>query len=223
MRRLAHLLLVPLTLVLAAPLEARADALDQESALGEGEVGSIDVNEFFSRAQTFTVGATGVLTRVRLSLGKASTIPGDALRFDVRPTTESGAPVAADEAALGLVVVPAEDVPDSPGITPNFDIDFRSQQILVTEGEVLAIVARSSVPFDAGRSLAIIASVGGSYAGGDAWFGFPDWSLQDLGGTDWIFETYVPEPDGALGAALAALAVLARARTARRGRRHGSA
>ena len=207
---LRRLLTLAILVILPWP-DARADELDQVSVLGEGEVGSISVNEFFSRAQTFTVGRSGVLTRVRLVLGQADTMPGDALRFDVRPTTESGAPVASDASALGSVVVPEDEIPLSPGLNPNFDVDFSAQQILVTEGERLAIVARSDVPFDSNRSFAIIVSVGSSYADGDAWFGFPDWVLQDVSGpgTDWIFETYVPEPDGAAAGALAALVALA--------------
>jgi hypothetical protein len=162
---------------------------------------------------------------VRLSLGKANTIPGDTLVFDVRPTTESGVPVASEEDALGVVVVPEDEIPDSPGATPNFDVDFSVQQIVVTEGEVLAIVARSAVPFDSNRTFAIVVSVDSDYAVGDAWFGFPDWILQSPAGpdTDWIFETYVPEPDGAVGAMLATLIALARSRAIRRTRRHGKA
>lgn len=218
---LPRLLALVILAVLPAPM-ALADELDQVSVLGDGQVGSISVNQSFSRAQTFTVGRTGVLTRVRLVLGKADTMPGDALRFDVRPTTGGGAPVAADASALGSVVVPEDAIPQSPGLGPNFDVDFSGQGIHVVEGELLAIVARSDVPFDSNRTFAIIASVGSPYAGGEAWFGFPDWVLQDVSGpgTDWLFETYVqvPEPDGALGAALAALAGLAGKRRASTGR-----
>lgn len=202
------------TLSFSLPLSASADVLDQTFTGGAGQQGSVDANAVLSRAQTFTVGVTGTLTRVFLSLAESGTLPEDELTIDIRPTDQDGAPLLDDGTALGTVVVPSGDLGGSLDFENLFELDFTSAHIAVTEGDELAIVARSEIPFGQGRLLAIGAMVGGTYAGGAAWIRTSSWALQEQIPTDLVFQTYVevPEPANAATAAVLALVALARRR-----------
>jgi hypothetical protein len=201
---------------------ARADVLDQSYLGGPpGVDGSVDANATFTRGQTFTVGQTGTLSRVMLPLARNATVEGDSVTIDVRPTDETGAPLLEDGTALASVVFPSAAVPEIMDFGNLFEVDVSGAAIPVTEGDVLAIVARSDVPFGQGRQFAIGAVIGGEYADGAAWIRSTGaWALQEQIPTDWGFETYVevPEPAGAALAVVALATVIGvRARVRSRG------
>lgn len=88
-------------------------------------------------AQTFTVGVTGVLTRIDIEIRRDAGIPDVVL--DVRPTT-GGVPVASDAAALVTVVIPSANIPAEFTFV---SVDLTSARIAVTAGDVLALVLRA--------------------------------------------------------------------------------
>jgi hypothetical protein len=199
-------------LLLATSPAASADQLDQSFA-GPGTVGSVDVTAAFARAQTFTVGLDGTLTRIAIPIGKSDgTLDADELRIDVRPTDVSGAPLEDPGSALAAAAVLGSQL--TTFLDPNapFEIDLSAAAVQVTVGQQLAIVASSDVPFATGRSFQWYAFLvnGGGYPGGDAWFDPSTWGVQNGGGVDLVFSTYVelPEPSQGAGAALVALALL---------------
>jgi hypothetical protein len=206
----------------AAP--SRADQLDQ-SFEGPGAVATVDVRDDFSRAQTFTVGVDGLLTRVALVIGKsAETFDTDEVRVDVRPTDESGTPLEDPGSALASVTVPASQLANVLDPGDPLEIDLSAAGVQVTAGQRLALVASSDVPFGELRAFSWYGFLvpAGGYAGGDAWL-HPNpgtWALQNGGGVDLFFRTYVEAPEPLPGAAAAAaglaLAALGRAGSGRR-------
>jgi len=175
----------------------------------------VQVNEAFPRAQTFTVGASGTLTRIAISLARGGTsLDTDQVTIDVRPTDESGAPLADDGSALATVTIPATQLTQLLDPENLFEIDLSTFALAVQSGERLAIVARADVPFLGARAFNWLARIvtGEGHPGGIAWYRpTPEsWQLQPGldGGVDLVFRTWVPEP-GALASALAAFGALA--------------
>jgi len=208
--------------LLASPGVARADQLDQSFA-GPGTSGSVDMTAAFSRAQTFTVGVDGTLTRIALTIGKSDgTLDADELRIDVRPTDAGGAPLEDAGSALATATVLGSQLTNALDPNDPFEIDVSAAGVQVTAGQQLAIVASSDVPFAMNRAFYWYAFLvtGEGYPGGDAWLDGGTWGLQNGGGVDLVFSTWVeaPEPSPAAGAGaalLAALALRARQRIAR--------
>lgn len=207
-------LLLPLLLVTFA-LAASADEVDQEFT-GPGTDATVQVSEAFPRAQTFTVGASGTLTRIAISLSRGGTsLDTDQVTIDVRPTDENGAPLADDGSALASITIPATQLTQLLDPENLFEIDLSAFALAVESGERLAIVARSEAPFFGARAFNWLARIvtGDGHAGGIAWYQpAPEtWQLQPgVGddGVDLVFRTWVPEP-GATAASLAAFATLA--------------
>lgn len=199
-----------LLLILAVP--AGADSVDQEFT-GPGTDASVGVDEVFARAQTFTVGANGTLTRIALSIARGgATLDTDELTIDVRPADAGGVPLDDDGSALASVVLLGSDLGNTLDPQNLHEIDLTAFGLAVAAGDELAIVARANVPFLGGRAFAWGARIvsGEGYPGGSAWFRPPPetWALQNGGGVDLVFRTWVPEP-GAAGSALVAFGVLA--------------
>lgn len=205
------------------PTRANAE-VDQEFT-GPGTTAAVQMDAVFDRAQTFTVGIGGTLASIEATLASGgSTLPGDALLIDVRPTDVAGAPVEDDGAALGVVTVLGSELTNTLDDENPFALDFSSFDIAVQPGDVLAIVARSDVPFGTARAFSwngrIVEGVG--YAGGSAWIRSNTWALQDGGGgapVDLVFRTHViaPEPAATATALAASLALFAARRRRRRG------
>ncbi len=126
-----------------------------------------------------------------------------------RPTDAQGVPVEDDGSALGSVVLRGDQLTTTLDPGSLFAIDFSPAQIAVSPGEVLAVVLRSSVPFAASRAFAAggFAEVSG-YPGGEGFVRAATWALQNGGGFDFAFRTYVPEPE-ATSAGLCAIGVAA--------------
>lgn len=200
---------------------ASADQLDQQYR--PAEVGAtVTMSESFDRAQTFTVGTSGTLTSVHLLIAaNFATLPGDVLTIDVRPTDAGGVPVESDGAALGSVTLVGSQLDDT--LDTYTELDFTPFAIPVTAGDRLAIVARSDAPFLGGRAFAWGGNLvdQGGYPGGTAWVRSSTWALQNGGGVDLAFETWVeaPEPGAACAASTATAALLAWVRLGARRRR----
>ena len=92
------------------PAAARADILDQEFT-GPGTDATVSIDEVFPRAQTFTAGTSGTLTRIAIPIGRGgATLDSDELTIDVRPTDSGGAPLLDDGSALATVTLLATEL-----------------------------------------------------------------------------------------------------------------
>lgn len=124
--------LIPVTLIQSVRTVEAAPTLDQSYE-------PLSINMSSSRldnAQTFTVGVTGMLTRVDVLISRIATAD---LLFDLR-ATQNGVPVESDTAVLVSVRIPAAQVPVTQGF---FTIDLTPFNVPVVSGQVLAIVLRS--------------------------------------------------------------------------------
>jgi hypothetical protein len=162
-------------------------------------------------AQTFTVGITGTLSEVDVSVERfAFSPPTGTLYLQIRSTT-AGVP-AADPSFLVQASVPESSLP----VAGNFGFvpfDVSSAGLQVTQGEQLAIVLLAP---DFANPVSWIGVQGDFYPAGSAFVeqepGF-GWIPNGPSGTDYGFQTFVaiPEPSTLSMAGLACLVGLARA------------
>ena len=121
------------------------DMLDQQfegiAAIGIGNVSSLT-----DRAQTFTVGLSGQLTRIELSISKAAVaMDGDVLQVDIYPTNAMDVPVEDEMQSLGGTTVLGSELSTTLVPLDMHEVSLTGENIMVTNGEVLAIVLRSTV------------------------------------------------------------------------------
>jgi hypothetical protein len=127
--------------------EAKADAiLDQSVDFNSpGIYASVGIIEA-QLAQTFTVGVTGYLGTVEVSVIRTASNPGtDTLLVYVLPTTPAGAPVEDLGQALAVGVIPADEVPIDESIppTPEYVRFNLSSPFFAALGDRLAIAVAS--------------------------------------------------------------------------------
>jgi len=94
-------------------------------------------------AQTFTVGISGILSRIDISLTKASEDATRDIVIDIRPTTSSGAPDPDDTHAFLTASVSPSSVLKFPGISL-ITFDISSSNFSVVAGDILAITISST-------------------------------------------------------------------------------
>ncbi len=124
-----------------------APTLDQyfvPPSVGGGE----SIISDFDKAQTFTVGTSGTLSRVeidiwRYPIGFYHTIDTPLL-FDIRPTI-NGVPIEDDSRTLASVSIPVNYVPTTRSLV---SVDISSFGIQVVPGDVLAIALRVNSGFN---------------------------------------------------------------------------
>src|SRR5262245_35920935 len=124
-----------------------------------------DIGRDIAKAQTFTVGITGVLRAVDLFVGQFAGEGFGALLFDVRPRA-NGVPIENDQLALFSAAVPPGDVASFPGGV----LHISGLAVPVIAGDVLALVLRSpsSVPTPTSIPLYFWRAAGSDYAAGGA-------------------------------------------------------
>jgi hypothetical protein len=128
---------------LGVPVAVHAGVLDQEH-VDRGATNLGEVSSTFSRAQTFTVGITGLLDRVDVQIGQdlgSATSPDAPLVVEIR-RTEGGTPVSLPSGVLASVLVQPEQVPGSV-FSELVAVELGAQSLPVTQGDVLAIAMRS--------------------------------------------------------------------------------
>lgn len=137
----SHILVMALAPVLSAAA-AFGGTLDQSNIPTQPRGGAAIYSDF-SRAQTFTVGLTGLLDRIELQVWRPGN-PTAPLNVAMRTLMPSGAP---DTTAQGLLVsfeIPAAEIP-TVAHTPNYiGIDFGAKSFHVDQGDQLAIVVTSN-------------------------------------------------------------------------------
>jgi hypothetical protein len=201
--------------------QAKADLLDQ-SYTGPF-VGGTVVNSSVDKAQTFTVGITGELSRVSLSIFQNG-LETEPLLFDLR-TTAGGFPIQSNSGpgVLAEITLPAAGILPVPSFV---DINLTAFDIPVSDGEVLALVLRSNADSIApGHGYEWSTGFTNLYPRGESFFRTPGngWSVNSIAASQG-FETFVdvvPEPSGLMlliiGGFLGLMRACAMNRTGRRG------
>jgi hypothetical protein len=190
-----------LCLLAFAPAWAGEEILDQVHEPNGAIASNVKITA--DKAQTFTAGISGLLSRVdvfvRLGGGRSDLV------VDVRPT-KGGVPAESDTDVLASFRVPAAAVREAAGNVVS--LDTRPFGIVVRSGEVLAIALGTDGGFYSFLG-------GGEYSGGARYFrrpdiGFVTWERDDSLG-DFGFRTFVVPGRGvpaASGWVLGALAAL---------------
>lgn len=171
----------------SAPQPAPMEVLDQDAGLATGNLSP--VYDQVDRAQTFTVGETGLLSKITLMLYED--MPAGAnLVVDVRQTT-GGVPNESD--AINNLLLTFGVSPGALFTAKNEYVNFEVGQygVQVTAGEVLAIVLRA--PGGASTGYDWSATTGDPYPAGAYYFrdhaGANVWT--ESSGVDHGFRTYV--------------------------------
>lgn len=160
---------VMLLLVVLAPAALAAENLDQKQELVNG---AVSVPGDFQQAQTFTPGASGVLSR--LSVHIANPLSAVNLVVELQGVTVAGEPdgIAVARTALSF---------SSPTGARWVDIAF-AQPPAVAAGSRYAMVLRPDDTFAWSKATTA------PYAGGQAWTGAESWWTES---GDYAFRTYV--------------------------------
>lgn len=192
--------------LLASVGEARAATiLDQSNSLGSTGYGAI--YQTVDHAQTFTVGHTGILSRIDLDVVQ-SLYPASAdLQIRICGTTAAGFPL--ESAVLASVALPSSDFPPLVFNTIQFtSIDLSGFGISVQTGDLLAIVLQSEgVDLSHGYLWHASANMN-PYAAGN-FFTREASSGWFRNSSEGLFQTYVSVPDPAAAPEPATLGLLA--------------
>ena len=204
MRRSMNVMVVAAWLVLAPARAWAAPILDQQFA--PGEVNTWTIFSGLTRAQTFTVGMAGLLSRVEVLLDTAPGLAAFDRPFQVIPTV-GGVPVYGT-APLASFTITAPGNSGSGSVLGFYGADLTAFGLQVTPGEVLAIVSLGAPVPDsshwwAGRFTAPPTYLGGtlyttfsSGGGSDSTFHLQDTTkvVYDLGFRTWV-DNATPEPE----------------------------
>lgn len=189
-------------------------------------------------AQTFTVGTSGQLSAVEISVLRGTSIITTPVRFDIRTVNLDGTPTTSDSGSniLASMSIDATEFADSNPLStfpvsfdiPYTHIDVSAFDIDVTVGDSFAIVVQSDyqpLGIDPRESYQWIGSRSGGaatiapdpYLGGAAYSGTSDsfWALAITGPAgDFGFRTFVtvPEPSSLAVLAIGGFGVLVRRR-----------
>jgi len=130
-------LILPSTICAASILD-QSFVPSPAADLYRGNIISRPFASFYAdQAQTFTVGITGQLTNIEVLIEGLNQAAD--LFVDIRPTI-NGIPISDDSSILGEVAIPASEISGFPYTFIN--VDYSSQDILVTSGTELAIVLK---------------------------------------------------------------------------------
>jgi hypothetical protein len=186
----------------ATPRAAGGQVLDQAHTPQRYLFGAA-VEYSLRRAQTFTVGQSGILDRVELQVWQEGN-PTAPLVVEIRKTlADSGAPDPSAGALLASVSMAASLFSTDPYPSTYTGVDLNAQSFAVSAGDVLAIVATSTIAYPQWylwtTSDSAATPPAPQYSGGMAFYAYPasaPWSAS--ASRDSGFRTYVtiPEPSG---------------------------
>jgi hypothetical protein len=158
------------------------------------------------RAQTFTVGQSGILDRVELQVWREDSLTAP-LIVEIRKTLAgSGAPDPSAGALLASVSMAAYLFPTDKNTSTYTGVDLNAQSFAVSAGDVLALVATSATPTYPKWYLWTTSDSGGTppapqYTRGMAFNALlAPWTWDVRASQDSGFRTFVtvPEPSGIL-------------------------
>lgn len=173
-------------------LEATAGILDQQNQANGGN-GLVIANSQ-AVAQTFEVGFSGLLDRVEIALARNAVLPPEGLTLEVRSTQTDGSPMSS---ALASVPIYPVDISTSYQF---LSLDLAPFEVVVTGGQVLALILHSSVEAQGGGidPFAWGADAPGNYTRGavflDHGSGFLTASGWDVSFRTYVDTTIIPEP-----------------------------
>lgn len=145
-------------------------------------LGGLEVTAIQPVAQTFTVGTTGLLTRIEMPLKQNRDVPVEVLVFDLVTTDGAGSPTTTQ---LAHVILQPSAILPTFGVV---SVDLTSFGVSVSVGDVLAIVLSSNVDPSTG-TYGWDGDISGSYPRG-ATFIFGAENLRDM-----AFRTFVCRDD----------------------------
>lgn len=195
MKSLKAFLPLSFIFVITSPASA-ALVLDQSAdAFAAGSDGGLNVHNFQSASQTFTVGIAGLLAQVDLQVQKAFSDPSDDLILSILGTT-SGVPDL--NQTLGSVAIAPGDVPPGDFNNVSFiSVDVSSLGIFVSVGDLLAL----ELTYPMGTGDYFWYEQNDFYAGGESFVRSPPETQFRFQGQDYGFRTWVetsmnvvPEP-----------------------------
>jgi hypothetical protein len=176
-----------------------APVLDQYFEAGSSSNLTSYVGGAVDKAQTFTVGLSGILSQIDLDIQRITT--SNDLIFDIRATS-NGLPIENDSTTLASLTVPFNSIQTTRDF---FSLDISSYNISVASGDMLAIVLDSGNDHD--YAWFGYSSTSDPYSGGESYFrnpsaGFNTWTsssyytvaTHDLGFRTFVNTTVVPEP-----------------------------
>jgi hypothetical protein len=193
------------------PVPIHAQALDQNydpgsnPVLTAGFASSLTNQE---RAQTFTVGLTGDLTRIDVFIQRNSGSVGN-LFADIRTVDASDHPIAGN---LRTLTIPAANVPTFPDPVGFFTLDFSANPLPIQSGNHFAVVLHCSA---GDVAMLWLGSNANPYPGGhgqEQQIGSHGWFHELNGNEDLGFRTFVavPEPTATAPALIILAATLLR-------------
>jgi hypothetical protein len=181
--------------LLLAGLAHATPTVDQEHAPPEDGFAAFAVAHNITLVQTFTVGVTGVLTRLEVQVRRGEETVEDLVLL-LWSTDEEGLP----ENLLATVSQPpAATTPNIPA--PFVSFDLGAAAVAVSAGDVLAIELTSNAANDPPFQERYEWQYGGQYAGGTAYIREGP-ALSELPGEDFHFRTYVDVDPGTIPVAL---------------------
>ena len=190
-RHISSGLIVAMLFIIGGKISFAVPILDQPFDPGLEPTLSSGIDFDIPKAQTFTVGIAGTLTKIDIDIARQGAEP---LLFDLRATRGAGVPIESDTMTLAALTIPTASIPITRGF---FSIDISTFSIDVMRGDVLAIVLRDPTP---GTDYVWFGGIGDPYILGAHYFrnlsaGFPTWTLVDS--SDVGFKTFIepiPEP-----------------------------
>jgi len=116
------------------------DGILDQAYSASAPLGGYPVSRTVTLGQTFTVGVTGILSRIDLQLSRTSTPPTVPLTVELLTTNLDGSPATGPTNILASITLDPLLIRHDPLTTLFTEIELEDQSFAVTSGQMLAIV-----------------------------------------------------------------------------------